>query len=283
MCHFQKAHPVRFYFLRGDVTLCTMTREQIHVHFNTLAALQAEFDANLKNGGTFVARRTSLAEHDECDVILHHPDSDAPLVIHARAVWISPDHSGVGVAFIGFSPEKRAEIQNFIEPPGQPPFTRAPDSKPAATSPDNAPILESFSDGDSDNASVHQKLRNLNTSEQHKVARGNNPSERIALERIYGKNVWEPLLHNPRLTIPEVARIARMGALPIPLVELIVNNPSWVASPPVRRALLANPRLSRDQVPRVLKSMPSGELRLVPRQMSYTAAVRETARRMLRG
>ena len=41
---------------------------------------------------------------------------------------------------------------------------------------------------------------------------------------MYGKNVWEALLRNPRLTAPEVARIARMGQLPRPLIEIIVGS-----------------------------------------------------------
>ena len=258
-----------------------MSTEQIHIHFDSVQNLQSEFEANLKSGGTFIARQTSLAEHDECDIILHHPLLKTQLIIHAKAVWIAPDNSGAGVAFIGFSPEKREEIRQFIDGNEQP---VSPESAGSPENPDpgDAPILDSFANGDGDNQSVHQKLRNLNITDQHKVARGNNPSERIALERIYGKSVWETLLQNPRLTIPEVARIARMGSLPTPLVELIVSNKSWVASPPVRRALLTNPKLSRDQIPRVLKSMPVAELRLIPKQTSYTVTVRETARRMLR-
>ncbi|MBN2718645.1 MAG: hypothetical protein JXX14_22560 [Deltaproteobacteria bacterium] len=261
------------------------------MEFNSAAALKHEFETNLKNGGTFIPNETRLRERDECDIVLVHPNSSDTFVIQARAVWMAPGAAGAGVAFIGFSPETRDAIQRFILKSND--VTPESDDGPLASTainaanepahpPVDAPILEAFAGGDGDNLSLHQKLRNLSPSEQHRVARGNIPSERIALERIYGKSVWEPLLQNPRLTIPEVARIARMGALPIPLVELIVNNASWISSPPVRRALLTNPRLGRDQIPRVLKTMPAQELKLVPKQMGYTAAVRETARRMIR-
>jgi len=49
----------------------------------------------------------------------------------------------------------------------------------------------------------------------------------------------------------------------------------------VRRALLSNPRLRRDLITRVLKAMPGAELRLVPKQTSYPAAVRDAARKLL--
>ena len=50
--------------------------------------------------------------------------------------------------------------------------------------------------------------------------------------------MWEALLSNPRLSVMEVARIARKGQLPIPLVDQIAANDAWAASPEVRRALL---------------------------------------------
>ena len=263
-----------------------MPHRDIKIEFNSRDDLLKEFETNLKNGGTFVAKITSLQEHDECDIVLYHPVTNDTLTIHAKAVWIAPDHSGAGVAFIGFTPEKRDEIYSFVIQANQsqsiPDAQTSSGPEPGETdSPREESILDAYDDGDGNTQSLHQRLRNLSVMEQHKVARGNVPSERIALERIYGKTVWEPLLQNPRLTIPEVARIARMGALPVPMVELIVSNATWVSSPPVRRALLTNPRLGRDQIPRVLKSMPQAELRLVPKQMGYTAAVRETARRML--
>ena len=106
--------------------------------------------------------------------------------------------------------------------------------------------------------------------------------DRILLERIYGKLVWEALLRNPRITAPEVARIARMGALPKPLLEIIVGNSAWLQVPEVRRALLGNPRLAPEMIGRVLRLLPKHELKLVPAQLAYPAPVRDVARRMLK-
>lgn len=118
---------------------------------------------------------------------------------------------------------------------------------------------------------------------QTRMAREGDQRERVMLERMYGKNVWEALLRNPRVTFPEVARIARMGTLPVPLMELIVNNAAWLRSPEIRRALLANTRLGSEMIPRVLRMLPKHELKLVPAQTAYPPAVRDFARRLLRG
>ncbi|HET9621258.1 MAG TPA: hypothetical protein VFP84_07830 [Kofleriaceae bacterium] len=129
---------------------------------------------------------------------------------------------------------------------------------------------------------VHERLRGLTLALQIKVASTGELHERIVLERLYGKNVWETLLRNPRLTAPEIARIARMGTLPRVLLEVIVTNNAWLQIPEVRRALLANPRLATDQIVKVLRVTPKHELRLAAVQTAYPFAVRNAAKQLLR-
>ena len=129
--------------------------------------------------------------------------------------------------------------------------------------------------------SPQERVRNLSLSDQQKVARRGELADRVALERLYGKAVWETLLNNSRLTPPEVLRISRMGSLPTPLIELIVNNRGWLASPQVRRALLANRRLTKDMLMTVLRATPKSELKLMNKQTAYPALVREAAAKLL--
>ena len=130
---------------------------------------------------------------------------------------------------------------------------------------------------------VHERLRGLTLAAQIKLAASGELHERIVLERLYGKNVWETLLRNPRLTPPEVSRIARYGSLPRVLLEIILGNATWLQVPEVRRALLANPRLGTDQALKVLRLTPRHELRIAAIQTAYPHAVRQAARLLLRG
>ena len=50
-----------------------------------------------------------------------------------------------------------------------------------------------------------ERVRRMSAAEQLRLARTGERDERIALERVLGKVVWEGLLHNPRITTPEVA------------------------------------------------------------------------------
>ena len=130
---------------------------------------------------------------------------------------------------------------------------------------------------------MHERLRGLTIVQQLKKANSPDPTERMTLERIYGKTVWEALLRNARLTAPEVARLARMGTMPRTLVELIINNGSWLQIAEVRRALLSNPRLGVDQILRVLRLLPKPELKVAASLMTYPHAVRDAAKRLLKG
>lgn len=135
---------------------------------------------------------------------------------------------------------------------------------------------------DEERKTLHERMRNLPLHEQVKLAKKGGVTERILLERTYGKNVWEPLLRNPALTAPEVARIARMGALPRPLLEIIFGNGAWLQIPEVRRALLSNPRLGTDQIMRLLRMLTKQELKLATMQTGYSMAVRSQAKTLLK-
>jgi hypothetical protein len=73
-----------------------------------------------------------------------------------------------------------------------------------------------------------------------------------------------------------------MGTMPRPLLEVIVGNPAWLQVPQIRRALLANPRLSADMVHKVLALLPRDELQVVPQTTAYPAAVRLAAKAMVK-
>jgi hypothetical protein len=128
---------------------------------------------------------------------------------------------------------------------------------------------------------IMQRIRAMPTAEAMRLARSPDSQERVALERIHGKIAWEPLLRNPGLSIPEVLRIAGMGTLPGPLLELIVGNAAWVSNDQVRRVLLANRALKGQSIMTVLRYLPKSELELAVKQTAYPWAVRDAAKRIL--
>jgi hypothetical protein len=218
-----------------------------------------ELARDLVAGGVFVPG-CSVELNVECELVVKQGDDE--LRVAALVVFANP--TGAGLQLIGCDAELKQKISALANPPEPEP---EPEAEPET---DDVP------------KNVHERLRGLSLAQQIKLAHNGEVSERIVLERMYGKNVWEALLRNPRLTGPEVARIARMGALPRPMVEIIVGNGGWLQIPEVRRALLSNPRLGNDQIMKLLRLMPKHELKLAAVQTAYPMAVRTVARTLLK-
>jgi hypothetical protein len=252
------------------------------MRFAHAAALRGVYDEQLSKGRAFVAGASAASEREACELVLEH--GGRTLSLSAEVVFRKEDGPGrgVGLQLAPLDAARKGALCAFVDE-----ADRAADASKAA--PEEAPEddVESSDDGDADGErapkTVFDRIRGLTTAEQQRVAANGTMQERIVLERTFGANVWESLLGNPRLTVPEVARIARKGTLPRKLVEDIAAHASWVAAPEVQRALLANPRSTAAVIAKVLRALPRGELQLVPQQTAYPASVRAAAKKLLGG
>ncbi len=234
---------------------------------------------DLVAGGVFVPGY-DLPLNELCELVLRGLN-DGEVRVVAHVVWAG--NGGIGLQLHNCDAEMRQRIVDLTGDAAAPAEAGAvPDD--AADEPPAAEESAEAGDGAADKRApnMHERLRSLTLAQQVKVAISGELAERILLERLYGKNVWEPLLRNPRVTGPEVARIARMGALPRPLLEIILNNGGWLQIPEVRRALLTNPRLGTDQVMRILRLLPKHEIKIASTQTIYPLAVRDAAKRLMK-
>jgi len=285
--------------------------------FVDTAELERELAQNLRFGRAFVNGAGGVAVLSDCALVLVRADgAELRLTAHAVMVADAGAMCGVGLELRPFGPDVIAQLEAFAS--GAPMAMPEPES--AAPEPlADAPLAtdgesDASSDDDHDASSVdgdpdeqadeeldhdgdghsgrprdvqhevmHERLRKLSQVEQQKVARQGDLSDRVMLERLYGKAVWEGLLHNPKLTVPEVARMARKGTMPRPMVDFILDNASWVQQGAVRRALLGNPRVSTDGMLKILRATPKHELKVITKTTAYAAPVREAARKLLKG
>jgi hypothetical protein len=229
------------------------------------ADLQTLFDQDLSKGRAFVPGAAGVSEFEVCELSLEHAGRRHTL--RAEVVFIKPDGlgRGVGLQLLPLDPVAKAELAAFVQS-----AAARGSIKPAPSERGEA-------------LTTHDRIRLLSPVDQQKLAASGTLPERIALERAFGPNVWEALLANTRLTIPEVATIARKGTVPRPLLESLAGHASWLAAPEVQRALLSNPRSTPAVVGKVLQSMARGDLALVARQTAYPHAVRAAAKKRLEG
>ncbi len=230
------------------------------ISFKDRAQLEAQLPT-LEAGGAFAVGVTDISELQLCTAVLVHPESGARLELGAMVVWIADN--GVGLQFRDFDAAVLNVVRAFI----------AQDAKQS-----EVPASQERSSP----RNLHLEVRKLSASQRQQLARDGGRPERAALERAFGKGVWESLLRNPKITKPEVAGIAQKGALPRALLETIVDSSAWLTSPQIRRTLLSNRSLTRQMIGIVLRATPSTELKLVPKQTAYPLMVRDAATKMLK-
>jgi hypothetical protein len=283
---------------------------QLKLTFESVDALQREHQANLAHGRAFLEGHTDLPLFSEVDLVLVHPEDGRELRVRGQIVMVMTSGALVGSAFqfaggagevdaFARGCDASAQVPARLDG-GRDPFLEEDSGRPFETcnETDEAAVDEEGALLDAEEASLSNppgsprdvnlarerqlRLRNLPPQERLKVARSSVLDDRVLLERIYGTAVWDALLHNPKITVPEVARIARKGTLSKPLIDLICDNELWIRQSIVRRALLANPRLSGDTALRVLRTLSPRELKLVPHQTAYPPAVRQAAQRLIK-
>ena len=279
--------------------------------FENCAALFAEYEKNLVHGRAFVPGEGSLPIFSPCTLAIEHPETHRRELFACEVVMVLQQgtEQGTAVQFTDRGEANLRRLRDFVSAQGagrtklSPAFDDESTGVIGRNSSDESalPDFEELDDeqtnpfggpptGEHERAARKSlaaaranKLKGLTPQERMHVARGSVPEDRVLLERLYGSAVWELLLRNPKITVPEVARMARKGTLPRPLLDLIAENEQWIRHSLVRRALLANPRLSPDAVTRVLRTLPPRELKLVPQQTAYPQTVRQAAARLMRG
>jgi hypothetical protein len=265
---------------------------RLELRLGTAEALAREVDQNLARGRAFVPGASGLSERQAVTLAVVRPQGDE-LALEAEVVWLAPH--GVGLS-LGVDASMRERLRAFaagsLEPPRRAPAPSAPHEphephEGAALEPDDVrdggggPEGEGSEEERQRHRNVHERVRALSARERDDLARRGGMVERVALERAYGSAVWEPLLANPQVSGIEIARIARNGALPRPLVALIVSNAAWLTQGEVQRALLSNPRCGGRELERVLAVMkPADVSRIARGQSPYRPEVRQAAQRL---
>jgi hypothetical protein len=294
-----------------------MQLPELRMSFADRALLANEIEQSLRCGRAFLSQPSPVPVLSDCVLVLVHPEHGGELRLPAQVVMTN-EH-GTGLSLTTLTAEHMLELSAFADSAAPvavitlPPSAAVGEDGPPETEADSD-VQDPLSDGDEgldslegldfprcdeqdleyggehssrpielQNESRQERLRHLSPAEQLKVARRGELADRLAVERMYGKQVWEALLQNPRLTIPEVAKIARKGTVPKPLLDIIVDNSGWIKADAVRRALLTNPKVGTDSVMKLLRLTSKHELKLIEKGTAYGASVREAARKLLRG
>lgn len=126
------------------------------------------------------------------------------------------------------------------------------------------------------------RMRDLPQMQKILLAVKADRSERALLLQDNDPRVLLSLLRNPRLTVDEVARLAKSSFLNYQIAEVIVKATQWMASLDVRLGLVHNPKTPQAFALRILPTLPELEIRAIARA-GTSMALKQAALRKLQG
>jgi hypothetical protein len=126
------------------------------------------------------------------------------------------------------------------------------------------------------------RIRGLSQMEKLLLAVKAERSERALLLQDNDPRVLLSLLRNPRLTVDEVARLAKSSFLNFQIADVIVKTTQWTSSLDVRLALIRNPKTPPAFALQILPTLPESEVRSIARA-GTNMALKQAALRRLQG
>ena len=129
---------------------------------------------------------------------------------------------------------------------------------------------------------VWDRIRALSQMEKILLAVKADRTERALLLQDNDPRVLLSLLRNPRLTVEEVARLAKSSFLTFNIADVIVKTPQWMSSIDVRLGLIRNPKTPQPFALQILPTLPDAEIRAIARA-GTSMALKTAALRRLQG
>ncbi|MEA2569536.1 MAG: hypothetical protein QOI24_1537 [Acidobacteriota bacterium] len=230
--------------------------------FESEEELREEHRLNLAHGALRLATSENVPLHTTLLVTLRGPQGGEA---HVRATAVAKLPDGIALAIDG-NPDEM--LQRLL---------------PAAEESD------SDSDNDSDNDNDNEKkqntwdrIRSLPQMQKLLLAVKAERSERALLLQDNDPRVLLSLLRNPRLTVDEVARMAKSSFLNFQIADVIMKASQWSSNLDVRLALIHNPKTPQALALRILPTLPETDVRSIARA-GTNMALKQAALRRLQG
>lgn len=130
---------------------------------------------------------------------------------------------------------------------------------------------------------LRRRLQRMGMDDKINLALSGNREERMALALDSNKSIHHYLLKNAKLTLDEVAFMARLPSLNPDVLDKIAENPAYTQNPAVTKALVFNPRTPLRTAIRLLDRLPRSELNVLARRTNMNRRLLIAAKNKLTG
>ena len=128
---------------------------------------------------------------------------------------------------------------------------------------------------------IRRRLQRMGMDEKINLALTGNRQERMALATDSNKAVHHYLLKNTKITLDEIATMARLPSLNPDVLEKIAENPQYTQNPSVAKALVYNPKTPVRTAVRILDRLPRNEVGLLAKRTNLNPRLVNAAKKKI--
>lgn len=144
-------------------------------------------------------------------------------------------------------------------------------------------LYEKVPDEDPEKMSIKRRLSRMGMDDKINMALSGGREERMALATDSNKAIHHYLLRNAKISLDEIAFIARLPTMNPDVLEKIAENTSYTQNPSVVKALVYNPKTPVQTAIRMLDRLPRPELMNLAKRMNMNLRLVMAAKKRLEG
>jgi hypothetical protein len=158
---------------------------------------------------------------------------------------------------------------------------REREAKEATASAQALRIEATMPEEDTARMPIRRRLQRMGMDEKINLALTGNRQERMALATDSNKAVHHYLLKNTKITLDEIATMARLPSLNPDVLEKIAENPQYTQNPSVAKALVYNPKTPVRTAVRILDRLPRNEVGLLAKRTNLNPRLVKAAKKKI--
>jgi hypothetical protein len=142
---------------------------------------------------------------------------------------------------------------------------------------------EERSADDPDSMPLRRRIQRMSMDDKINLALSGTREERMALAMDGNKSIHHYLLKNARISLDEIAFIARLPTMNPDVLAKIGENPAYTQNPTVLKNLVYNPKTPVALAVRLLDRLPRSEILNLSKRMSMNAKLVQAAKKKIEG
>lgn len=144
-------------------------------------------------------------------------------------------------------------------------------------------LLEVVPEDDPEKMPIRRRLQRMGMDDKINLALSGGREERMALAMDSNKAIHHYLLRNAKISLDEIAFMARLPTMNPDVLDKIAENPAYTQNPSVAKALVYNPKTPTPTAIRLLDRLPRAEVMNLAKRTNMNMRLVMAAKKKIEG